>query len=264
MYLHILNPHSPYAPPPPFDRMWTTQPFPPRLAAMLQGDVNEQWKKLLSLKDIEPKPTPEEIDYLLAMYDSEIAYVDWTLGNLFRWLQRFKLTERTLIVITADHGEYFGEHGLFGHAGLSLYNPVLSIPLMLVSPRLFPEQVRVTDAVEAVDIYPTLMEIVGGESPPHLQGENLLQEPRPGIAVSQASAPYPIKVQTRDRSLILEDPETLSYSTCRPILRRRSTGAEATVTEPLRCSSGSKKSCARTTGIRCWSNRGRARTCRRT
>jgi arylsulfatase len=211
VYLHILNPHSPYEPPAPFDRMWTTKPFPPRLAALLEGDVNEKWRKLGSLEELEPKVTAEEIEYLLAMYDSEVAYVDWTLGNLFRWLERMKIMEHTVIVITADHGEYFGENGLFGHGGPSLFNPVLGVPLIFANPRLFPQQQRVADTVETIDIYPTLMELVGADPAPELQGESLLREPRPGFAASQAGAPYPVKVQTGDRSLILSAPEQWSY-----------------------------------------------------
>jgi arylsulfatase A-like enzyme len=206
VYLHVLNPHSPYEPPAPFDRMWTSEPFPPRLAALLEGDVDEKWRKLTSLKDLAPQPTRDEVDYLVAMYESEVAYVDWTLGNLFRWLKRFKLDERTLVVVTADHGEYFGEHGNFGHGG-PLYNPVLSIPLIFASSKLFPAQERIAEAVEAIDIYPTLMDLVGIESPAHLQGESLLREPRRDFAASQSGTPFPIKIQSHGESLILAGSE---------------------------------------------------------
>jgi arylsulfatase A-like enzyme len=69
----------------------------------------------------------------VADYDGEIAFLDAHLGRLFRFMRDRRMLEQTLVIITSDHGEYFGEHGLGGHPAV-LFEPVLSVPLIVHLP----------------------------------------------------------------------------------------------------------------------------------
>jgi arylsulfatase A-like enzyme len=95
-------------------------------------------------------------------YDASIAYLDQEIGRLLRELDRRGALSRTIVVLTSDHGESFGDHGLIGH-GNSLYRQVLHVPLVLVGPGQLPAGLRVTQPVSLRNVPATLMELTGGD-----------------------------------------------------------------------------------------------------
>jgi len=106
-------------------------------------------------------------------YDAAIAYLDRELDRLFAELARRGVLDRTIVVVTSDHGEQFGEHGLRGHAN-SLYLPVLEVPLMLRYPARVPAGRRVTQAVSLRDLPATILDLAGaGGVAPLLPGTSL-------------------------------------------------------------------------------------------
>jgi arylsulfatase A-like enzyme len=108
-------------------------------------------------------------------YDGEIAYVDSEVGRLLRALGERDLTERTLIVVAGDHGESLGEHGERFH-GRTLYESVMRVPLILAAPGLIREGGVVDEAVvSVVDIFPTVLELLGRDVPATVDGTSLLQ-----------------------------------------------------------------------------------------
>jgi arylsulfatase A-like enzyme len=113
---------------------------------------------------------------LLRAYDSEVRYLDRQLGRLFAELRERDLLRHTWIVVTADHGEQFGEHDLLLHAN-SLYAPLLQIPLIIRPPDALMgvERGRVLPAplVSIVDIPVTLLDLAGIDSPQTLPGVSL-------------------------------------------------------------------------------------------
>ncbi|MCP3960834.1 MAG: sulfatase [bacterium] len=194
LYLHFINPHYPYAPPWPFDV--GVGKAPERFAGGVSLEVLEDLGR--------PSPVaPAERDYLLSLYDSEIKYVDWWIGVLIRQLERRKILDKTLIVLTSDHGEAFYEHGRYGHV-TTLYNEMLHIPLVLSHPKLFPKERRVAEPVGTVDLLPTIAALAGLEVPAACQGENLLAEPLRGHAYAEGNKLASFKLQTPDWSLIVE------------------------------------------------------------
>lgn len=90
------------------------------------------------------------------LYDGEVAYVDDELRRLFHELRRRGALENTYVVVTADHGEHFGERGLFDH-GNSLYAPLLRVPLIVVGPGIRPR--RVETAVSLRDLPRTMADL---------------------------------------------------------------------------------------------------------
>lgn len=96
-------------------------------------------------------------------YDIAIWSIDREIGALLRELESTGILEHTLVIITADHGEHFGEHGLQGHAQ-SLYLPLLHVPLLILGPGV-PEGVRVPTPTSLEDVAATVQELIGLPSP---------------------------------------------------------------------------------------------------
>ena len=122
--LNYMDTHDPYLPPLPYRNRFSTSRNP-------GGIINEHIGRAgLPL-------TAEQARNEIAAYDGGIAYVDDHIGSLLEELRRRGLPERTVLVITADHGESLGDHGLFTHAS-SLFTGEIHVPLIFAGPRLHP------------------------------------------------------------------------------------------------------------------------------
>ena len=117
-------------------------------------------------------------------YDAEIAFVDEQLGRLVEWLRSSGRLERTLVVVTADHGEGLGEHGEQSHS-LFIYESTLHVPLVLSCPTLFDRDWVVDDRVAGlVDLAPTVLSLLGLPQEDAADGRPLLSSPPdPGRAI---------------------------------------------------------------------------------
>jgi arylsulfatase A-like enzyme len=105
---------------------------------------------------------PAGFDLLLALYDGEVAHADLLFrAALEHWIDT--RPEQSIVAVTSDHGEAFGEHGLIEHGG-SLYPEVLRVPLVIAAPGRLPAGVRVAEPVQMHDLYPTLLDLAGIES----------------------------------------------------------------------------------------------------
>jgi len=119
-----------------------------------------------------------ETRHVRALYAGEITLVDRWLGVLLHKLEQLGRLEDTMIVLTTDHGHMFGEHGLMGKpwsalSDSNMYREVAHIPLIVYHPRARPGR-RVTDLVQLVDVYPTVLEALGAETPAGIHGHSLL------------------------------------------------------------------------------------------
>ena len=96
-------------------------------------------------------------------YDRSLVFMDREIGRLLDSLNARGKLQNTLVIITADHGEQFGEHGLHGHSN-SLYRPLLQVPLVIVMPGTVPAGVRVTAPVSLRDVASTIADLVGANA----------------------------------------------------------------------------------------------------
>lgn len=160
LWLHYKDPHSPYLVPTKYQGLYLDDPeaaAPDEKEILMQGTE---------------KARQENARYFISQYDAEIRFIDENLGLLFGKLDELGLRERTLVVLTADHGEGLGEHGeYFAHGG-NCYEPTANVPLIFLHPAL-PEGRLVTDTVSLVDILPTLRELFGFGIDSGLQGQSL-------------------------------------------------------------------------------------------
>jgi arylsulfatase len=154
LYLHYLDPHGPYEPAPRFHRRLAERPSPDPLA--LYDDVAP---RLAELRAEGFGPGDPRFEDLVTRYDAEIAATDEALRRLFRGLAELGVLDHTLVVITADHGEEFLEHDFVEH-GWTLYEEVLRVPLLFVSPSAL-QPARVASRASHVDLVPTLLTLLG-------------------------------------------------------------------------------------------------------
>ena len=121
--VNVIDAHEPYEPPPPYDRM-----FPGYLERPLPQHPQDELQVRGRL------PPPDEIAHYVGRYDGEIRHIDDRLGDVFAALKRLGRYDDALIIVTADHGELFGEHGRWGHGGDPTY-PLVRVPLIVRYPR---------------------------------------------------------------------------------------------------------------------------------
>ncbi|MFN8542819.1 MAG: sulfatase [Candidatus Binatia bacterium] len=127
-----------------------------------------------------------DLRYPLAQYAGEVSYVDRALGALTGELERLGIAGRTIVLVTADHGEGHGEHGVwFDHYGLQEEN--VRVPLLVWAPgRLAPA--RRTDLARGIDVAPTLLRLAGLPVPATMRGRDLLAGPPEAAPVVLESA----------------------------------------------------------------------------
>lgn len=105
-------------------------------------------------------------------YNARIAYVDQQIGRILEELGRRSVLENTVVIVTSDHGELFGEHSRWSH-GLDLYMEAIHVPLLVVFPRYVPAGVRVGEFVTLRDLPATVMSLVGAAVSPVFPGMSL-------------------------------------------------------------------------------------------
>ena len=152
LFLHTYQVHNPYEPPPAYD-------------------LFKSYEKDGQLVPIDAKTPVWERDRRL--YAGEVRYTDAVLDGLLDHLGELGLLDETIVVVTSDHGDEFGEHGLIGHAK-TVYDEVMHVPMVLLAPRLVPAGRRIDVPVSLIDLAPTLLDLTGLPVPPAMHGQSLV------------------------------------------------------------------------------------------
>lgn len=195
LYVHYMDPHMPYDPPARYRKLFG---WPPGIdAAELHIVTNFKryfWdlcdrvtgnKEKSDFEELSPKAK----EALQRLYAGECRFLDDELARLLDHFRNEK--DNTLIIIVADHGEHFWEHGYLGH-GLTMYEEELRVPFFMLGAGLKPRAIDVP--VEMLDILPTVAGLVGGPSRPTWQGMRLFDGIRQGgdtPVFSYTRGPYP-------------------------------------------------------------------------
>ncbi len=160
VYLHLTDPHLPYIPAPGFE---PSSPVEDASIGTLEGFRAAVRARRRETQD------------LLKLYDAEIRQVDDAFGRLMDGLERRGLYEDSLVVVSADHGEEFLDHGDWQH-GKSLYAEQLGVPMVIRWPQGQSPHApgsRVSDLAAHVDLMPTVLAAVGVTPSPQIQGRDL-------------------------------------------------------------------------------------------
>ena len=170
-YLHFREPHFPYDPPPPFDTKFGSDGPIPKAArrdAAFFVDVNQGRRPF----------SEAEREHLVRLYDGNLAFADQEIGALRRAMEAEGLWDKTVFIVSADHGEELYERGWIGH-NVHVYEPSVHVPLIV----RFPKAAglagrRVAALADLLDVAPTIADIFGargkGGSDREFQGRSLL------------------------------------------------------------------------------------------
>lgn len=176
LFLRHMEPHSPYLPPAPFDTMfYSGDPADPSLPDTM-GPVRD-FKPFRDFHLSWMPPGIRDINYVIAQYDGELAYMDACIARIFQRVKELGQWDDTLILLTSDHGETLADHGCyFDHHGT--YDPTLVVPLMLHWPNgPLPKGVRLPGWALLEDIVPTLVDLMDLRKAKKVKfdGHNLMQ-----------------------------------------------------------------------------------------
>lgn len=179
LFLRHMDPHAPYLPPAPFERMFyhgdecdpKNRSMEPVMAFKPFRDFFASWMP----------PGITDKDYVIAQYDGAIAYMDSSIRAIFTALEALDILDETIVVINSDHGETLYDHECyFDHHGL--YDQTLHVPLIIRYPGHVPAGRRVAGFNRHQDLVPTLLELAGIEADIRFDGRSLMPLVRGEVA----------------------------------------------------------------------------------
>jgi arylsulfatase A-like enzyme len=182
IFVNYMEIHKRYGCTPEWDR-WTEGKLSLRA---LQGMTPIAELFAVGLQD----SSPERLALYRALYDADAHYLDARVGELLQCLRDTGAYDDTLIIVTGDHGEEFGEHQLLAHA-FGLYNTTLHVPLIVRYPKRFEAGVKLGHPVSLLDIFPTILDVTGidWDGASRLRGRSLLAEPAERWLVAEKGYP---------------------------------------------------------------------------
>lgn len=170
LFMNLMETHARFKAPRPFNKKF--QSMDPELEKKFTDPHQEHWYFL------EDEGLREQLSRFRTLgYDQEISYTDHLLGDFLHFLKEQGLLEQAVVIITSDHGEALGEHGLFGHA-FSVYNELLHIPLMVRFPRAFGVQGEFNRVVQLHDLFATICQLADSPWPLPFSSHSLLDGSR--------------------------------------------------------------------------------------
>lgn len=183
-FFHSYIAHSPYKPIAPYDRIFGDGALDrPRKGIQTAHDLLEEtlkrtigdpfaaqtvgrlWQQQFTLQ-----PAASDTSQLRGLYDGGLRNLDDRLETFFRILKEEKLYDNSIIIVTSDHGESFGEHGEFFHA--IPYRNQLHVPLIVKAPGLSPR--RISESVYGIDILPTILGLLSLKPKSNVEGQSLV------------------------------------------------------------------------------------------
>ena len=159
LWVHYLDPHSPYTPPEPFSSHFQNDAFFDS-EERIEIDETAERKDMGGIGVTQVLDGRDELAFYVARYDAEIAYTDHQVGVLLEGLEEKGLLGGTLTVVTSDHGESLGEHHYFFDHGRFGFQSNLDVPLIFHFPGVLSPRV-VSGPVQLLDLAPTLLEAAG-------------------------------------------------------------------------------------------------------
>ncbi|UCC67426.1 MAG: sulfatase-like hydrolase/transferase, partial [Armatimonadota bacterium] len=199
-YVHFLPPHYPYR-------------QPSEMTELFAGlePVNFEPGDLPFPERVPPAfPTPPPLPEWINLYDANLRWGDWAVGEVEALLRERGILDSTLLIVTADHGEGFGEHRHPWH-GRSVYDEVCHIPLIIKFPGNALAGKRFGTLTESVDLLPTIFDLLRIPHPTkEIQGQSLLPllagvggSPAPHVYSRAGGSPSKYLLRSKDHALIL-------------------------------------------------------------
>jgi len=163
LWLYYLEPHVPYRPPAPYNKLYVDDKFMEnnKKSIPISDDSKQLYDsygvipRIAAIKDI------VDVNYYISQYDGSIKFADEQIGEVLVELKKLNLYDRTLIIITSDHGEFLGEHNFYFVHSAHLYDTVIKVPLIFECNNILPKGKTVGQQVGHIDIVPTILDLLG-------------------------------------------------------------------------------------------------------
>jgi len=166
-FCSFVDPHHGYNPPSPYREMYRKEDMPEPIGR--EGEFDDKPPKLkAALKRREG--VRADVAYNRTQYYGEVTFIDDSIGRILKTLDELRLRDNTLIVFISDHGDMLGDHGLY-FKGLA-YPQSANVPLIFNWPGRIRSGKVVDGIMQEIDVLPTIMELVGLEAPPGVQGRS--------------------------------------------------------------------------------------------
>lgn len=186
-FFNFMEPHAPYLPPREhIDLSGRDRIRAGRLVSLLKDSADLMVPYNLRMRDLDGR----DVSILRHLYEGELSYVDEAVGRLIEGLEASGDLDRTLVAVTADHGENVGEHHLLAH-NMSLHETVLHVPLVLRGPGVPPG--RREETVSSLGLHASLLEAITGSPQPG----SLVSDPEPGARSEYESARHQVRALDR-------------------------------------------------------------------
>jgi arylsulfatase A-like enzyme len=202
LWLHLMDPHSPYYPPAAAFRELTGRDIEPARAHYL----NQSWNR----SDLTASGLRGKRDEVVELYDAGILFADRQIARLVNNLKQTNRWDDCVLVLTGDHGEEFLEHGGRYHAPVQLGEEIVRVPLLIRVPEARGKKAVPTSPMSHLHLAPTLFEIMGVQAPPAFQGRSLWSNLQQNIAWSDPAiiecaygCTNPFRVENRSASRLL-------------------------------------------------------------
>ncbi len=159
LMLFVVDPHDPYHAPGDYDGMFAdTANADARLVRTPHWEIGRY--------------SEAEIERMKSTYDGAIRYTDAALGRFFDTLKQKGLYDKSTVIVTSDHGEAFGEHGVFLHSH-HLYDELVRVPLIIKAPKMSRRGVQHDGVFQGIDIAPSVLSALGQVPPASMSGLNI-------------------------------------------------------------------------------------------
>jgi arylsulfatase len=176
LHVNFRRPHHPFDPPAPFDHMYEGASFPAshRRDGEMKNKPPSHARSLENTAGFDLRSmTASDLNRIKSYYYGMISLNDKHIGRMLESLSGMGLADRTVVIVTADHGEMLGDHGLLFKAGY-MYDEVLRTPLIFRAPGKLPAGKRMAGMTEGIDIMPTVLELLALRPSARVQGKSLL------------------------------------------------------------------------------------------
>ncbi len=169
LFLHTYEVHTPYTPPREY-----LQVFDPDYEGDLGDEISLQYLRSVFENPVRLRVSEKDRRHIVAAYDGEIRNMDAAFGDLLAYLRERDLYENTLIVFTSDHGEEFGERGRHGWHSWTLYDELLTVPLLIKLPGSRYGGQTFGEVARGIDILPTMVDLLDIDTAQPFEGRSLM------------------------------------------------------------------------------------------
>ena len=170
LWVHYFDPHYPYMPPSDLADQYDPN---------YRGPIDSSMKTVDAIENGQLLPQGPDLQRLIALYQAELTFMDAHIGRLLGTIDDLSLRDNTVVALTADHGEAFGEHleeivGVDFFHPHALFNNEQRTPLILRYPGKVPAGLTVAAPSQEIDLFPTLLQLAGVSVPAQNQGRSLV------------------------------------------------------------------------------------------